>query len=184
MAEEFDVGGPLPEESSNRTFVIAAVSLGGLLVLSMICLFVYALVLAPQQQEARATDVVLVNQQNTEEALTQTAVVLEKTPTRTPTGTELPDTTATVTPTLVVVLPTETPTPFLTLPTLAPETATAAAQLTLAAAQGGGGGTPTATALPATGFADEIGIPALALAGGLLLAVIFIARSLRTRVTT
>ncbi len=184
MAEEFDVGGPLPEESSNRTFVIAAVSLGGLLVLSMICLLVYALVLAPQQQEARATDVVLVNQQNTEEALTQTAVVLEKTPTRTPTGTELPDTTATVTPTLVVVLPTETPTPFLTLPTLAPETATAAAQLTLAAAQGGGGGTPTATALPATGFADEIGIPALALAGGLLLAVIFIARSLRTRVTT
>ena len=184
MAEEFDVGGPLPEESSNRTFVIAAVSLGGLLVLSMICLLVYALVLAPRQQEARATDVVLVNQQNTEEALTQTAVAIEKTPTRTPTGTELPDTTATVTPTLVVVLPTETPTPFLTLPTLAPETATAAAQLTLAAAQGGGGGTPTATALPATGFADEVGIPALALAGGLLLALIFITRSLRTRVTS
>ena len=184
MAEEFDVGGPLPEESSNRTFVIAAVSLGGLLVLSMICLLVYALVWAPRQQEARATDVVLVNQQNTEEALTQTAVAIEKTPTRTPTGTEQPDTTATVTPTLVVVLPTETPTPFLTLPTLAPETATAAAQLTLAAAQGGGGGTPTATALPATGFADEVGIPALALAGGLLLALIFIARSLRTRVTT
>jgi len=184
MTEEFDVGGPLPEESSNRTFVIAAVSLGGLLVLSMICLLVYALVLAPRQQEARATDVVLVNQQNTQEALTQTAVVLEKTPTRTPTGTESPDETITATPTLVVVLPTETPTPFLTLPTLAPGTATAAAQLTLAAAQGGGGETPTPTALPATGFADEVGIPALALAGGLLLAVIFIARSLRNRVTT
>ncbi|HUS85395.1 MAG TPA: hypothetical protein VMX56_09630, partial [Anaerolineales bacterium] len=151
---------------------------------SMICLLVYALVLAPRQQEARATDVVLVNQQNTQEALTQTAVVLEKTPTRTPTGTESPDETITATPTLVVVLPTETPTPFLTLPTLAPGTATAAAQLTLAAAQGGGGETPTPTALPATGFADEVGIPALALAGGLLLAVIFIARSLRNRVTT
>ena len=111
MAEEFDVGGPLPEESSNRTFVIAAVSLGGLLVLSMICLLVYALVLAPQQQEARATDVVLVNQQNTEEALTQTAVVVERTPSRTPIVTELPDATATVTPTLVVVVPTFTPTP-------------------------------------------------------------------------
>ena len=184
MAEEFDVGGPLPEESSNRTFVIAAVSLGGLLVLSMICLLVYALVLAPRQQEARATDVVLVNQQNTEEALTQTAVVVERTPSRTPIVTELPDATATVTPTLVVVVPTFTPTPFLTLPTLAPETATAAAQLTLAAGQGGGGETPTPTALPATGFADEVGIPALALAGGLLLAFIFIVRSLRTRVTT
>ncbi|MBE9478771.1 MAG: hypothetical protein IMY80_02305 [Chloroflexi bacterium] len=184
MAEEFDVGGPLPEESSNRTFVIAAVSLGGLLVLSMICLLVYALVLAPRQQETRATDVVLVNQQNTEEALTQTAVVVERTPSRTPIVTELPDETVTVTPTLVVVVPTFTPTPFLTLPTLAPETATAAAQLTLAAGQGGGGETPTPTALPATGFADEVGIPALALAGGLLLALIFIVRSLRTRVTT
>ena len=186
MAEEFDVGGPLPEESSNRTFVIAAVSLGGLLVLSMICLLVYALVLAPRQQEARATEAVLANQQNTAVALTQTAAVIQKTPTRTPTETELPPEEPTTTPTMVVVLPTDTPTPFLTLPTLAPETATAAAQLTLDAAQGGGAATPTATAtaLPATGFADEVGIPALALAGGLLLAIIFIARSLRTRVTT
>ena len=184
MAEDFDVGGPLPEESSNRTFVIAAVSLGGLLVLSMICLLVYALVLAPRQQGAQATEVVMVNQQNTEIALTQTAAVIEQTPTRTATGTTAPDETATVTPTLVVVIPTDTPTPFLTLPTLAPETATAVAQLTLEAGQGGGGETPTPTALPATGFADEVGIPALALAGGLLLAIIFITRSLRNRVTT
>ncbi|MGD8865922.1 MAG: hypothetical protein PVI81_10035, partial [Anaerolineales bacterium] len=148
-------------------------------------LLVYALYLAPRQRESRATDVVEVNLENTQEALTQTAEVLEQTPSRTPSPTDTPEPTATVTATQVVVLPTDTPTPFLTLPTLAPETATAAAQQTLdAAALGGGGGaTPTATALPATGFGDEVSVPMLALLGGLLAAVIFAARSLRTRVS-
>jgi cytoskeletal protein RodZ len=184
MAEDFDVGAPLPEESSNRTFVMVAGGLGALLVLSMICLAVYALVLAPRQQASRATQAVEVNLQNTQQAQTQTAAVVQQTPSRTPTATETQEPTATVTPTQVVVLPTSTATPFLTLPTLAPETATAAAQQTLAA-QGGGGATVTATttALPATGFAEDIGVPTLALLGGVLLAVIFIARGLRTRTT-
>jgi hypothetical protein len=150
----------------------------------MICLLVYALYLAPRQREARATDVVEVNLENTQQAQTQTAQVLEQTPSSTPSPTDTPEPTATVTPTQVVVLPTDTPTPFLTLPTLAPETATAAAQQTLDAGAGGGGGaTPTATALPATGFGDEVSVPMLALLGGLLAAVIFAARSLRTRVS-
>ena len=184
MAEDFDVGAPLPEESSNRTFVMVAGGLGALLVLSMICLAVYALVLAPRQQASRATQAVEVNLQNTQQAQTQTAAVMQQTPSRTPTATGTQEPTATVTPTQVVVLPTSTATPFLTLPTLAPETATAAAQQTLAA-QGGGGATVTATttALPATGFAEDIGVPMLALLGGVLLAVIFIARGLRTRTT-
>lgn len=183
MAEDFDLGEPLPEESGNRTFVYAAAGLGALLVLSMICLAVYALVLAPQQRVSRATEAVEINLQNTEVAQTQTAEAFELTPSRTPTATEFILPTSTVTPTQVIVLPTFTPTPFLTLPTLAPETATAAAQETLAAIQGGGAGTPTATALPATGFADEVGIPGLIVMGGILLAVIFIARSLRSRAT-
>lgn len=184
MAEDFEIGEPLPEESSNRTFVIAAGALGALLVLSMVCLLVYALYLAPRQREAQATDVVEVNLQNTQQAQTQTAEVLEQTPSRTPTPTDTPVPSATVTTTQVVVLPTDTPTPFLTLPTLAPETATAAAQQTLAAGGGGASPTPTATALPATGFGDEVSVPMLALLGGLMVAVIFIARSLRTRVST
>jgi hypothetical protein len=45
---------------------------------------------------------------------------------------------------------------------------------------GGATTTPTATALPDTGFADDVGIPGLfALAGALLLVIIF-ARRLRT----
>lgn len=183
MAEDFDVGGPLPEESGNRTFVIAAAGLGGLLIVSMICLLVYALVLAPLQREARATEAVEINFQNTQTALTQTAEAIQLTPSRTPTASWTPAPSGTVTPTLVIVLPTDTPTPFLTLPTLAPETATAAALETLAAIEGGGGATPTATALPATGFADEVGLPILVIMGGLLLAVVFIARSLRSRAT-
>jgi cytoskeletal protein RodZ len=184
MAEDFEVGAPLPEESSNRTFVIAVIVMGGLLVVSIICLVVYAFVIAPRQQAQQPTAVAERNLQNTQQAASQTAAVVELTPSRTPTATETEEPTATVTATQVVVLPTDTPTPFLTLPTVAPETATAAAQATLAAATGGGGATPTATALPATGFADEIGVPALAILGGILLAVIVIARSLRARVAT
>lgn len=186
MAEDFEIGAPLPEESSNRTFVIAVIVMGALLVVSIICLGVYAFWFAPRQQAQQPTAVAERNLQNTQQAATQTAAVVELTPSRTPTATATEEPTATATATQVVVLPTDTPTPFLTLPTLAPETATAAAQATLAAAQGGGGATPTATAtaLPATGFADEIGVPALALLGGLLLAVIVIARSLRARVAT
>ena len=64
MAEDFDIGGAPPEEPSNRKFVIAAAGIGGLLVLSMICLALYALVLAPAQQRNRAseaTDIALQN---------------------------------------------------------------------------------------------------------------------------
>jgi hypothetical protein len=62
---------------------------------------------------------------------------------------------------------------------VAPLTATAAAQQTLDAAQQT---TPTATptALPATGFADEAGLPGLLLMGGALVAVLLVARRLRS----
>jgi hypothetical protein len=186
MAEDFDMGGPLPEESANRTFIIAAAGLGALLVLSMICLAVYALVLAPRQQEARATQAALINIQNTEIAATQTAEAVEVTSTPTPTVTNTPvPPTATVTPTQVVVLPTNTPTPFTTLPTLEPLTATAAAAQTATAEALAGTVEPTATptALPATGFADEVGIPTLLLFAALLIVVVFVARGLRTRST-
>jgi type II secretory pathway pseudopilin PulG len=182
MAEDFEVGGPLPEESSNRTFVIAAAGLGALLVLSIVCLAVYALVISPRQRQAseatRAAQAIEIDLQNTAVAQTQTAEAIGATDTPEPTATDTPE--PSVTPTQVVVLPSDTPTPFLTLPTMEPQTATAAAQATLAA-MGGGGGTPTPTALPTTGFADEVDMPILLLLGGALLVVIFITRGLRSR---
>jgi hypothetical protein len=50
MAEDFEVGGPPPEESSNRTFLYAAGGIGLLILISIGCLAGYALVLAPAQQ--------------------------------------------------------------------------------------------------------------------------------------
>jgi cytoskeletal protein RodZ len=174
MAEDFEVGAAPPEESSNRTFLLAAAGIGGLLILSMICLAVYALFLAPRQREARnqqATQIVLENTR-VAQSLTQTSQAAR--PTATSTVTRTPSPTATRTPTQVVVLPTNTP--FTTLATLAPLTATAAAQMTALALQAL---TPTATALPSTGFADEVGIPGLLLVGALLVVVVVLARRIR-----
>jgi LPXTG-motif cell wall-anchored protein len=193
MAEDFEVTGELPEDDENRTFVIAAAGLGGLIVLSLVCLGVYALILQPQQREAalrEPTSIVLTNTAvalaltQTEEAADFTPVPTEAPPTLTPS----PTVTNTPVPTQVVVLPTDTPTatPFTTLPTLAPLTATAAAQMTQTAeaiAGGAGSPTPTATALPSTGFGDDVGLPGLAGLAALFLVAIFLSRRLRSRAT-
>lgn len=190
MAEDFEVGGPLPEDTTNRTFIIAVAVIGGLLVLSMICLGGYALFLGPRQQEQRvaeATDIFLTNVAGQ----TQTAQPVVATDTPVPTST--PTSSPSPTPTQVVAVSTETPgTP---LATVDPGTATAIAQATAAAAQPtstpppGATATqtrtpiprpsPTPTSLPVAGFADEAGIPGLAILGAVLVAVMLAARRLR-----
>ena len=200
MTEDFEVGGPLPEESTNRTFVIAAVALGALLVLSLVCLGVYALVIAPAQENAaiaRQTEIALENTK-TAGQLTQTAQPVQFSPTAPPTNTQQP--TRTSTP--VVVLPSNTP--LLATNTSTPATAGAttpqpagltatAAQATLSAAQAKTrtptrtptrAVSPAATALPVTGFGDEVGLPSLAVMGGVLLVVIILARRMRTRLSS
>lgn len=160
---------PPPEESSNRTFLVAAGILGGIVLLSIACLAGYALLILPSQragQEQAATAQAVQNQQ-VAQALTATAAALS-----------LP--TATVTP-----LPTKTP--VMAQPTSAtstpdPATATVAAALTQAA-QAQLTHLPTSTALPATGIADEYGAPGLVIAGMALIAVIFLARRLRAAPT-
>lgn len=158
---------PPPEESSNRTFLMAAGILGGIVLLSIACLAGYALLILPSQkaaQEQAATAQAVQNQQ-VAQALTATAAALS-----------FP--TATTTP-----LPTQTP--VIAQPTAAststpdPATATVAAALTQAA-QAQLTHVPTSTALPATGIADEYGAPGLVIAGMALIAVIFLARRLRT----
>ena len=155
---------PPPEESSNRTFLVAAGILGGIVLLSIACLAGYALLILPSQragQEQAATAQAVQNQQ-VAQALTATAEALVF-----PTSTPLP------TQTLVIAQPTaaNTSTPD-------PATATVAAALTQAA-QAQLTHVPTSTALPATGIADEYGAPGLVIAGMALIAVIFLARRLR-----
>jgi hypothetical protein len=165
-----------PEESSNRTFLIAAGILGGIVLLSLCVVAGYWLVIRPQTaqqtngQSAEATQNAQIN-----EALTATGVAFDLSQT--------PQATATLVPTntLVVAQPTATNTLEFTL-TPDPATATVAAGLTQVAAS-----TATviltSTALPTSGFADEFGLPGLVVAAMALVAVIFLARRLRASPT-
>ncbi|HLE23077.1 MAG TPA: hypothetical protein VI701_02130 [Anaerolineales bacterium] len=177
MAEDFEVGGPPPEESSNRTFLYAAGGIGLLILISIGCLAGYALFLAPRQAEGRQTQLTQIAAQNTQTSLevTQTAGARFPSPTSPATNTVTPAPTNTVTPTRVVVVASATPT---TAPvTLDPAQQTAAALATRQAMTP----SPTVTALPTTGFADEGGFPALLVLAGALVAVVIVARRMRMR---
>ena len=164
---------PPREESGNRTFLIAAGILGGITVLALICIALYALVLLPRQRTAQEQQVATLNAQNTQVALaiTQTSAAMAA-PTLTPTKPALTST-ATATPTSVVVVATSTSAGQ------DPRTATVAALLTQAALTTQTV-VPTATNLPDTGFADEFGLPVMMGMAVLLVAVIFVARRLRS----
>lgn len=163
---------PPVEESSNRTFLIVAGILGAVAIIALVCIVVYGMFFLPRQRAAEATQIALANAQNTQVALaiTQTSVAaaFTATPTRTPTS---PPATTAPTSTSVVAVATNTPEP-----TEDPRTPTVAALLTQAASMQ----TPTSTALPTTGFADEVGIPGLLGLAVLMLVVILLARRLRT----
>jgi hypothetical protein len=175
MAEDFEVGGPPPEESSNRTFLYAAGGIGLLILISIGCLAGYALFLAPRQLEGRQAQLTEIAAQNTETALqiTLTAGARFPSPTTPPTRTPAP--TNTSTPTQVVVVASATPT---TAPsTLDPTQAFLAAEATRRALTP----SPTVTALPTTGFADEGGFPMLLVLAALLVVVVIVARRMRMR---
>jgi len=182
--EDMDTGfdmeeAPLPEETSNRPFFIVAGILAAFTLIALACIAVYALYYVPMQRSQQATQVAQLNAQNTEvaAAITQTSIAaaLIAKPTETPAWT--PTSMPTSTP--VVIIPTNT-----TVPTTDHRTATVAALLTQAAvaqqtlAPTGVG--PTPTALPSTGFMDEVGVPGLLGLAAILIVVIFLSRRLRT----
>jgi hypothetical protein len=158
---------PPPEESSNRTFLVA-VSTAHCPV-SIACLAGHGLLILPRQ-----------NADNQQAATAQAAQNLQVAQALTSTSQALLLPTATVTPP-----PTQTPViaqSTATVPALTntpdPATATVAAALTQAA-QAQLTHVPTSTALPGTGFADEYGAPGLVIVGMALIGVIFLARRLR-----
>ena len=160
-----------PEESSNRTFLIAAGILGGIVLLSIACLAGYALLILPGQRASQ--------QQTLNANSTQNAVVAQA---LTSTSQAIAFPTATVTPsqTPVVAQPSATTIPI--TDTSDPATATVGAALTLAA-RAQLTHVPTSTALPGTGIGDQYGAPGLVIVGMALIAVIFLARRLRAAPT-
>lgn len=171
---------PQPEESSNRTFLLVAGILGGILIISLVCFAVYAMVFLPRSREAQSTEVAEINAQNTEVAMlsAMTAEAQSWTATPSTTPTKAP---ATAAPSRTPVLaPTDTPAIGADAAAdVDPRTATVAALFTQQAEQGLTI-TAVSTALPDTGFMDDVGIPGLVAMAASLVLVIFLARRLRS----
>jgi LysM repeat protein len=226
--EEPEEESPATEDTGNRTFIIVAGAIGAVLILSIVCLALYALVIRPRQANQRATEVAAINAQNTQIAVAaeQTALAGKATftPTPIPAGFQgvieytiqqgdtlesiakrfmstvdairkenegsLEDPNTIVVgrvirvPVNVLLLP-PTNTPVLASPTVSPpsptidRTATVAALLTEAAA-GKLTATPTTSALPTTGFVEDVGVPGLLGIALVMILLIFLARRLRT----
>ncbi len=168
---------------SNRTFLIVAGILGGILLIALLAIAAYAVLVLPGRdtnQQTQAAEIIATNTAIAEQAQL-TAIAKQVTMTPTNTATLPPSDTPTLTPSSTstpVLAPTNTPTPSNGTPDPA-ASATVAALLTQ---QAGGGATlvPTATALPDTGFADDFGVPGLVLIAGVLVVIIILSRRLRT----
>jgi hypothetical protein len=171
--EELNYDTAPPEESSNRTFLIAAGILGGIVLLSIACLAGYALLILPGQRAASsaANDAQATTNAQIQGALTST-MQAQLLPTATLTFTPVP--------TNVLAQATATSQSFITN-TPDPATATIAVALTQAqAAQLTVVVQPTASAVPGTGIADEYGLPGLIAMGLAFMIVILLARRLRS----
>lgn len=181
--ENIPEDGPLPEESNNnRTFLIAASILGGIILISIACLVGVYLFSQNNNAQANAeadaaTQTAQVASNFINDALTATfqASIL-------PTATEPPTATPVVNVATVTTTVDPNATSALAAGTPAAATATVGAALTQAAiAQLTI--VPTTTALPNTGFADEFGIPGLVVMALAFIIVILMSRRLRVAPT-
>ena len=171
---------PLKEASNNRTFIIAAGILAGIVFLTIAFMAVYALVILPRQKAATAAQEATIQAQNAQvaQAMTQTVAASAWTPTALPSPLPKATSTPTLSPTLVVALATAVSTATSTLDPMAlldlQATQKAIANKTATAMV-------TATALAKTGFADEFGLPGLIVLAVVLVMVILLARRLRAK---
>lgn len=180
----------------NRNFMLVAGGLGGLLLLSLVCIAIYAFVIAPNRQTSPPAELTLQAQQTAlSNSLTETSQAVAIGPSATPTITPSP--TNTLAPPTATATATIDPSEEVTLapasdtpeggPTQDPRTATVQALLTQAsvartqAAQNllTTTATATSTALPNTGFLDDYGPIGMFLLAALMILVIFMARRMR-----
>lgn len=115
---EEDVAEEAPEQSSNRTFILVALGLGGLFVIGLICIAIVAFVVLPGRSAGRDQTATAIAQNNSD-VLTQAVLIANPaTETPPPTNTEPPTATSEVllplasdTPVLAPGGPTDTPIP-------------------------------------------------------------------------
>jgi cytoskeletal protein RodZ len=169
-----------PEGNGNRTFIIIAGVLGGIMVLALLSILGVALLRNITNQRATQSINATKAAQGTAVAISanETAAVPTATATRQPTFTPTKTRAPTNTP-VIVLAPTKSPTLDIAVATrnalltqVATKTLVVHASATLPKL--------TTTALPGTGIADELGTPGLLMAAFVLVAIIFIMRRLRT----
>ena len=166
--DTFEDDADAPEESNNRTFLFVAGGLGVLILVVLLCVGGYVIFNfnSNQTNESTAQAQAAAQEMTVQAALTQTAVVKQA---------QAEAATATVAPTNTPVIAEATST-FTETPN--PATATVGAAFTQIAFS-----TqtiiPTSTALPNTGFADEVGLPAMFAMALAFVIVIFLVRRLR-----
>jgi flagellar basal body-associated protein FliL len=189
MAEDSDMGMTPPEESGNRTFLIAAIILGVIFVIALISIFaLYFLTQPPAQPppqnltatmavQLKATQTAAFLATQTKQAQAQQTAAISRTPTITLTATRTR--TRTVTPVVfaTILLATDT------------STATAGGAVATATLSTGTGtasppartATPTsaATKLPQTGYGESSGLLGLLTLAGASMMIIVLARNLR-----
>jgi len=178
---------PPPEEKSNRTFLIVGGIMAGLVFLTLVCMAVYFLVIAPRLNAQKTAAQATIEAENAQVVaqMTTTAEAELWTPTVPPTA--LP--TATLSP--VPVTPTKSPTPVIALNTatvtLTTDPATLVALQTQLSIQLTSTvvalATQTAQGMPKTGFFDNGGLPGLVVLAFALVVVIFLARRMRRNPT-
>jgi cytoskeletal protein RodZ len=155
MEDDFNFETISPEEPSNRTFTIVAVALVAIVIITIAGILLWMFVLSPSQQEARDLEAT-----ETAAALTQAALAQIPTETFTPRPSNTPP--PTFAPTNTIQAPAQVSTET---PTVAP---TATVRIV-----------PTPTALPDTGFGDDVSLLGLVSLGAVLILIALAARQIR-----
>ncbi len=173
--ENLELEEPSSGGGGNRSFLIAIAILAVIFIASLILLLLVGPSIIRRQREQAAQQAAEIVAQNTMTALAATSM-FEQAQTQSVTETPVPTLAPTNTPLVVVKTTTPVPTTSFEIN----ETATVSALQTQMAALGGAG-TPgvTPTALPTTGFADEVGLPGLVGMAAVLVVIIVLARRLR-----
>ena len=169
-----------PADSGNRNFWIIFGVLGGILLLALICMAVYAVFILPERHEDTRNKNATAAAQNTEMALSSLQTEASSRVTSTPIPTDVPLPSPTITPLMGGKEITATATSVEGVVETRVKMMTEAAQTDQAVQAALATTQAASTELPGTGFADEVGIPGLLALAAIFVVVIFLVRRLRT----